>query len=56
MIFPLAGILLGAFLGAYQAKSRGGKRLDMLQWGAVFAILFGLIGMFVVIMLQRIAT
>jgi len=40
-------------LGAFRAKARGGKRLDMLQWGAVFAILFGIIGLFILIILQR---
>ena len=53
MIFPLSGMLIGAVLGAYRAKARGGKRLDMLQWGAAFAILFGLLGLFVLIFLQR---
>ncbi len=53
MIFPLSGMLIGAVLGAYRAKARGGKRLDVLQWGAAFAILFGLLGLFVLIFLQR---
>jgi hypothetical protein len=53
MIIPLTGMAIGAILGALRAKSRGGKRLDMLQWGAVFAILFGVIGIFILIILQR---
>ncbi|MFO8126539.1 hypothetical protein [Yoonia sp.] len=53
MIFPLSGLLIGAILGALRAKARGGKGKDMLQWGAVFAIIFGLIGLFVLIILQR---
>ena len=53
MIFPLSGMLFGAVLGAFRAKSKGGKRKDLLQWGAVFAIIFGLIGMFILIFLQR---
>jgi hypothetical protein len=53
MIFPLSGMLFGAALGALRAKSKGGKGKDMLQWGAVFAIIFGLIGMFILIFLQR---
>ncbi|MGJ8624178.1 MAG: hypothetical protein ACSHW1_15585 [Yoonia sp.] len=53
MIFPLSGMFIGAILGAFRARARGGKRLDMLQWGAVFAIIFGLLGMFVLIILQR---
>ena len=46
-------MLIGAVVGALRAEARGGKRLDMLQWGAVFAILFGLLGLFVLIVLQR---
>ena len=53
MIFPLAGILLGALLGAFQAKRKGGKTMDMLQWGAVLAIVFGLIGLFILIYVDR---
>jgi len=53
MIFPLSGMLIGAIIGALRAKSKGGKGKDMLQWGAVFAIIFGLIGLFILIFLQR---
>ncbi len=53
MIFPLSGLLFGAIFGALRAKSKGGKGKDMAQWGAVFAIIFGLIGVFVLIFVQR---
>lgn len=53
MIYPLAGLLFGAAFGAFRARARGGNRLDMLQWGAVMAILFGIIGMFVLIFIER---
>jgi hypothetical protein len=53
MIFPLAGMFLGALVGGYRAKARGGKPLDLLQWAAVFAILFGIIGLFVLIIVDR---
>lgn len=53
MIFPLSGLLIGAIVGAMRAKSKGGKGKDMAQWGAVFAIIFGLIGLFLLIFLQR---
>ncbi len=53
MIIPLSGLLIGAIFGALRARARGGKGKDMLQWGAVFAIIFGLIGIFVLIFLQR---
>jgi hypothetical protein len=53
MIFPLTGMFLGALVGAYRAKARGGKPFDLLQWGAVFAILFGIIGLFLLIIIDR---
>lgn len=53
MIFPLSGLIIGAIFGAFRAKAKGGKGKDMLQWGAAFAILFGLIGLFALIFLQR---
>ena len=53
MIFPLTGLLIGAILGALRARAKGGKGKDMAQWGAVFAIIFGLIGLFILIFLQR---
>lgn len=53
MIYPLSGLLLGAITGAFRAKMRGGKVLDMLQWGAAFAIFFGLIGLFILIFIER---
>ncbi|SEW05634.1 hypothetical protein SAMN04488515_0846 [Cognatiyoonia koreensis] len=53
MIFPLGGMLIGAILGAITAKLKGGKTLDLLQWGAVFAILFGMVGLFVLVFFER---
>jgi len=53
MIFPLSGLLIGAVFGALRAKAKGGKGKDMLQWGAVFAIIFALLGLFLAIVLQR---
>lgn len=53
MIYPLAGILIGAITGALRAKMRGGKMLDILQWAAVFGIIFGLAGLFLLIFIER---
>ena len=53
MILPVAGLVLGAIFGAIRAKTKGGKTLDMLQWAAVFAMIFGLIGLFALIMVER---
>lgn len=53
MIFPLAGIVLGALVGALRIRTQGGKTLDMLQWGAVFAIIGGLLGLAILIGIDR---
>ena len=52
---PLIGMLIGALLGAVVAKRKGGNRLDMAQYAGGFAIIFGLIGLFVAIYLARAA-
>ena len=53
MLLPLAGLLLGAILGALAARRRGGVGADLLQWGAVGAILGGLAGLFLLILISR---
>lgn len=55
MIYPLASLVLGALLGAWGARRRGGKRLDLLQWAAAGAIMGGLVGLFVLISIMRIS-
>ncbi|MCF2903602.1 hypothetical protein L0666_01250 [Octadecabacter sp. CECT 8868] len=53
MIYPLGGLFFGALLGAYRAKSKGGKMADIAQWAAVFAMIFGVVGMFIAIIITR---
>jgi uncharacterized protein YqgC (DUF456 family) len=53
MIYPLAGLLIGAVLGSLGARQRGGKSLDLVQWAAVGAIIGGLIGLFVLVFVER---
>lgn len=53
MIYPLGGALIGAFVGALAARRRGGKRADMAQWGAVLAIVFGMLGLFLLVFIER---
>lgn len=53
MIYPLAGILIGAILGSLKARRRDGTVLDMLQWGAVFAVIGAIVGLFVLIFIER---
>ena len=55
MILPLGGIVIGALIGTFRARRRGGTGLDMLQWGAAFAVIFGLVGLFVLVFIQRAA-
>ncbi len=53
MIYPLAGLLIGILFGAFRAKRRGGKTFDLLQWAAVFGMIFALIGLFAMIYIDR---
>ena len=53
MIYPLAGLILGAMFGAFRAHARGGNLADKLQWAGVFGIVFFVIGMFVLIYIER---
>lgn len=53
MIYPLSGLIIGAILGAVRAKMRGGKVTDMPQWATATAILCGLIGLFILIFIER---
>ncbi|MDG1376294.1 MAG: hypothetical protein P8P56_04585 [Yoonia sp.] len=55
MIYPLGGLLIGAILGALSAKMRGGTGFDLLQWAAVFAIVLGLVGLFILVFIERAA-
>lgn len=48
------GVLLGAALGVRQVRRMQGSRLDMLQYGAVWGIIGGLVGLFVTIGLERV--
>ena len=49
----LAGLVLGILIGSFTAKNRGGRRLDILQYGAVYGIAFTLIGLIITIILER---
>ena len=49
----LPAMVFGAFWGARTALKRGGKRLDALQYGAVYAIALGLLGVLVSVVIDR---
>jgi hypothetical protein len=52
-VFVIGGFLLGAIGGGLRAKTRGGKAADIAQYATVYAIVFGLIGLFLTITLDR---
>jgi hypothetical protein len=49
----LGGAILGALWGAWLAHRRKGTRLDMVQYGAGFAIFFAILGLFVTLFLEH---
>jgi hypothetical protein len=51
----IAGLVLGAVMGAVTASKRGGKRLDMLQYAAGYGIAFCLLGVALTIFIERMA-
>ena len=49
----LPAMILGAVWGAWTARKRGGRRLDMAQYGAVYAIGLGLVAVLASILIDR---
>ncbi|KMW57081.1 hypothetical protein AIOL_002039 [Candidatus Rhodobacter oscarellae] len=49
----IVSALVGAIIGALQARRGGGNRKDMAQYAAGFGIAFALIGMLVTVILAR---
>lgn len=47
------GFALGALWGAYVAKKRGGRKMDMLQYAASFGIAFALVALILNIIILR---
>ncbi|MEP2782683.1 MAG: hypothetical protein ABJP33_09680 [Pseudoruegeria sp.] len=47
------GTLFGALLGALKAKRRNGSAVDMAQWAFVFALIFGMLGLFITLFVHR---
>lgn len=45
--------LVGVIVGTVQALRRGGKALDVLQYGAVYGLIFAIIGVVIQIVLIR---
>jgi hypothetical protein len=49
----IGGLVIGALGGGLRARARGGKAADIAQYAAVHAIIFGLIGLFLTLYLDR---
>lgn len=49
----IAGLTLGVVFGYWRAAKRGGNGFDKTQYMLVHAILFGVIGLFVTIIIDR---
>ena len=49
----IAGLLFGALLGADRARRRQGTGFDIAQYAAAHAILFGLLGLFMTILIDK---
>ncbi|MDH5530137.1 MAG: hypothetical protein OEY05_08870 [Paracoccaceae bacterium] len=47
--------LLGTCVGWIRAARKGGNRLDKLQYAAVHAIFFTIVGLFITLLIDRIA-
>lgn len=48
----IAGLILGAIVGALRARARQGNKLDIAQYAAVHAIIFAVLGMFLTILID----
>ncbi|WP_192966961.1 hypothetical protein [Phycobacter azelaicus] len=51
----IAGLVLGALLGALKARKRNGNMADILQYAAVYAIAFGIVGLLATLIIHRMA-
>ncbi len=52
-VLVVAALVLGVLVGAWRAKRRGGKAVDMLQYAAAHAIPLMILAMFITIFLDR---
>ena len=51
----IAALVIGILLGIANAKRRGGRGKDMLQYAVAFGILFAILGLFITIIVHRAA-
>ncbi len=55
MIVTLS-VLLGALFGGLKAKRRGGTGMDVAQYAGTYAVVFGIVGVIVTVIILRMAT
>lgn len=51
IIFAFA--VIGALIGGFNARARGGTALDIAQYAASYALAFGIIGLFITVFMTR---
>lgn len=49
----IGGLVIGALWGAFSARRRGGKPADIAQYATVYAIVLGILGLFLTILIER---
>ena len=49
----IVSFLAGALIGTLQARRKKGNMLDMAQYGAVYAIIFAILGLLATIIIER---
>ncbi len=52
-MYVLAGLVLGALYGGLTARKRGGRPLDILQYAAVHALILGVLGIILTVIINR---
>ncbi len=52
----IIGTLLGTTIGALKAKRRKGRLADILQYAFVYGVIFTILGLFMTLILHRMAT
>ncbi|WP_425039443.1 apolipoprotein acyltransferase [Primorskyibacter sp. S187A] len=50
----IGGLILGAGIGGYTAKKRGGTRADILQYAAGYGLAFCLLGTIATLVVHRV--
>lgn len=53
MLYVLLGTVVGAVIGGFRARARGGNGFDIAQYAAVHALIGGVLMVFVTIWLLR---